>query len=160
MNIESELEIRKKAVLLVRLIQDEMCINPRSLGKMRMPCKFDSTIFMKKVADVLGESIPEIEWVKILKFLRERDKFRSFYEQALLVPFEHDGGSGMHFPEVYDGPGKLLVKLNTDINDLESFYPEIPGIEDRSWKEGDMVYVPEDRAQRYVKFNWMEVVKP
>lgn len=159
MNIENELEIREKAVLLVKLIQDEMCVNPRSVGKRRMTCKFDSEIFLHKANEILGESIPEIEWVKILKFLRENKKFRSFYEQALMVPFEHDGGSGMHFPEVYNGVGKILVKLRTKIDDLTAFYPDVPGIIDRSWNEGDLVYVPEDRASRYLKFKWMEIVE-
>lgn len=157
MTVENELEIREKAVALVKLIQDEMCIIPRSIGKKRMTCKFDSTSFLQKINSTLGGNLTEIEWIQILKFLRENQKFRPFYENALKIPFEHDGGSIMHFPEVYKGNGKILVRLKTRIDDLTVFYPDVPGIDGRSWDVGDLVYVPEDRARRYLEFKWMEI---
>ena len=159
MNKDNVLEIRKKATILVRMIQDEICVNPRSIDKKRMTCKFNSSIFKKKIEDATGKEIPDKDWVAILKFLRESPKFSAFYNLTLNVPFEHDGGSFMHFPEVYDGDEKILVRLLTDIFDLSAFYPDVPGINDREWKKGDVVFVPEDRASRYLKIKWIEEIE-
>ncbi len=156
-NPEERERIKKKAVTLVRLIQDEISVNPRSVGKAFVMCKVGSDIFLEKLKQIFP-SMDEITWVKILKFLRETKKFKYFYETLLRVPFEHDGGSCMHFPEVYAGENKMLVRVLVDINTPSFFYPNVPGIDQRTWKKGELVYVPADKASRFLKINWIEPV--
>ena len=111
------IEIKQKAAAVVRLIQDQVSVNPRSVGKNMLTCKIRSDIFFEKIKSMFGD-IDEITWVKILKFLREKPRFNFFYEVLLKVPFEHDGGSNMHFPEVYPGTGKIAVKTMREISKL------------------------------------------
>jgi hypothetical protein len=146
--------IKDKAVLLIRLIQDEVSTTPRSIGKTIITYKINSNIFLEKIKRVVG-NIDEITWVKMLKYLRETKKFNYFYKMMLRVPFEHDGGSVMYFPEVYPGNGKMLVQVMIDINDLLPFYPGIPGMETRSWKKGEIIYVPRDKATMCIRAKWL-----
>jgi hypothetical protein len=150
--------IKEKAVTVVRLIQDEISVNPRSVGKNMLLYKIKSDVFFKKIKEIFHD-MDEITWVKILKFLREKPKFNYFYEVLLSVPFEHDGGSIMHFPEVYPGTNKTLVRTTRDVKNLTYFYPDVPGIDSRFWKKGEMVYVPSDKAQKFIEINWMEKVE-
>jgi hypothetical protein len=75
------------------------------------------------------------------------------------VPFCHDGGSNMFFPEAYPGDGKILVEIKVAINNPSIFYPKVPGINDRKWEKGERVYVPASIAGRFIQIKWMEKIE-
>jgi hypothetical protein len=150
-------KIREQAVRLIEIIAKEVSINPRSMNKKIISYKIKSDAFFEKLKGIYKD-LDEVAWVKILAFLRDTPKFQMYYNFFMDVPFQHDGGSSMYFPEAYPGDGKILVETLRPIVNLSILYPNIPGIDGRTWKQGDKIYVPADRAETLIKIKWFKKV--
>lgn len=157
MDFTEEVGIREKALAVVRMLQMQFNVNPRQIDKKAVTFKFPSAMFFDRLRTQYKD-IDEIIWIKILRTLKETPKLKFFYDCLMDVPFVHDGGSRMFFPEIYPGEGKVLVEAIVTINNPSSFYPDIPGMNERKWEKGSKVYVPEDVANRFIAFKWLKMV--
>ena len=158
MDFTEEVDIREKALVVVRMLQMQFNVNPRSMGKKAVTFKFPADMFFNRLRSQYKD-IDEITWIKILRTLKETPKLKFFYQCLMEVPFQYDGGSHMFFPEVYPGDGKVLVEAMVTINNPSIFYPNVVGIADRKWEKGKRIYVPGDVAQRFIAFKWLKMVE-
>jgi len=157
MDFTEEVHIREKALAVVRMLQMQFNVNPRAMEKKSVTFKFPAEIFFNRLR-AQYKDIDELTWIKILRTMKETPKLKFFYDCLMDVPFQHDGGSHMFFPEAYPGNGRILVEALVTINNLSIFYPDIPGIADRKWEKGEKVYVPVDVAQRFIAFKWLKTI--
>jgi hypothetical protein len=157
MDFTEEVGIREKALAVVRMLQMQFNVNPRQIDKKAVTFKFPSGMFLDRLR-VQYKDIDELTWVKVLRTLKETPKLKFFYDFLMDVPFVHDGGSHMFFPELFPEDGRVLVETMVTINNPSTFYPDIPGIENRKWKIGERVYVPSEMADRFIAFKWLKKV--
>ncbi len=156
MDIESrDSKLREIGIWIIKTIQSKTSVNPRTLGR-RLTIKIPSELIYKKLKK--EEGINEIQWVKILKFLREQEQY-SIYYTSLNIPDIYDGKSRVYFPEVYDEEGRVLVKTNREITNLKKIYKDTPNINNRKWEKDQIVYMPEPMAKIYNKIGWVEILE-
>jgi hypothetical protein len=148
-------QIRKIAMSMVKWIQEKISFSPRTTGKKVIVYKIPSLIFFEKIKN-LYPGFGEVEWVRLLLFLKKTPELRNFYNCLLDIPPQYDGHSSKFFPEAYDGDEKMLVNVTREIKDLSSFYPETPGITEREWKTGDLVYIPRELYDIYHALKYLQ----
>lgn len=154
----SDKEIRTISLKLVRWIQEKISFMPRSPGKNIIEYKISSNVFFKMLKDS-EPNFDEVEWVKILHFLKSTERLKVFYHVLLDIPPQFDGKSCIFYPEAYDGEGKMKVKVRQKISNPSIFYPECPGIEERSWNVGKIIYLPEEIGKVYEELKYVEISK-
>ena len=81
-----------------------------------------------------------------------------YYNVLMTVPPQYDGQSRVFFPEAHYDNGKVAVEILRDIKNPSYFYPDSPGIENREWKKGKIVFVPEKMSKIYESLNYLQRV--
>jgi len=157
MDFTEEVGIREKALAVVRMLQMQFNVNPRQIDKKAVTFKFPSGMFLDRLRTQYKD-VDEITWIKVLRTLKETPKLKFFYDCLMDIPAMHDGCSHMFFPEVYPGTGKVLVETMVAINNPSTFYPDVPGMNERKWAKGERVYVPDALAERFITFKWLKKV--
>lgn len=160
MNDDVEQRIRVVSLELVKLIQDRISYVPVTTGKKIISYKIPIKSFYETLKKQ-HEWFDEIEWVKVLKFLKETRRLRVFYHALLDIPIEYDGHSSIFYPEAYDGDGRVRVKILREIKNPSCFYPDCDGIENHDWSPGKIIYLPAgEMTEAYKKMNYIEELEP